>query len=360
MAGRPRGARAANGETMRRDPSTAPGPGGPPAEERHRALDRLAGAALARYPLPPGAEARLLDLSENATFRVDAPATGERWALRVHREGYHPRAAIVSELAWLDALRRDRVAVIPTPLPGTDGERVQTVPDEGRANGSRHVVLFAWETGEEPREDRPDLRDRFEGLGELAARLHVHARRWRRPAGFQRFRWDFDTTLGRRPRWGAWRGGLGLTPEMEPLFAATARRIARRLARFGAAPDRFGLIHGDMRLANLLIDGGTTKLLDFDDCGFGWLMYDCATTLSFFEHRSEAPELVAAWVRGYRRVRDLPEESVREIPTFVMLRRLLLVAWIGSHAQTATARALGGGYTEGTVPLCERYLARSG
>ena len=44
------------------------------------------------------------------------------------------------------------------------------------------------------------------------------------------------------------------------------------------------MIHGDLRLANLLVDGETTKVIDFDDCGFGWLMYDCATTVSFFEH----------------------------------------------------------------------------
>ena len=69
-------------------------------------------------------------------------------------------------------------------------------------------------------------------------------------------------------------------------------------------------------------------------------MYDCATTVSFFEHRSEVPELVAAWVCGYRRVRDLSAENVSEIPTFVMLRRLLLVAWLGSHSETGLARSL--------------------
>ena len=333
--------------------------GEPPPEERLRRLDRLAGAALTRYSLPPGAEARLLNLSENATYRVEAPATGERWALRVHREGYHPRAAITSELAWIDALRRDGVAVTPTPLPGMDGELIQTVSHETLGR-SRHVVLFAWEAGEEPDEDRPDLRDRFEALGTLAARMHVHVRGWRRPRGFQRFAWNFDTMLGRRPRWGRWRDGMGLGPETEALFARTVALIARRLRAFGTAPDRFNLIHGDMRLANLLIDGGATKLIDFDDCGFGWLMYDCATTVSFFEHRSEVPELVAAWVRGYRRVRDLSAENVSEIPTFVMLRRLLLVAWLGSHSETGLARSLGAGYTQGTEPLCEGYLSRFG
>jgi hypothetical protein len=44
----------------------------------------------------------------------------------------------------------------------------------------------------------------------------------------------------------------------------------------------------------------------------------------------------------------------------VMLRRLLLVAWIGSHSETELAQSMGVAYTQGTLPLCERYLSRFG
>ena len=43
-----------------------------------------------------------------------------------------------------------------------------------------------------------------------------------------------------------------------------------------------------------------------------------------------------------------------------MLRRLLLVAWIGSHSETELAQSMGVAYTEGTVGLCEGYLGGSG
>jgi Ser/Thr protein kinase RdoA (MazF antagonist) len=69
---------------------------------------------------------------------------------------------------------------------------------------------------------------------------------------------------------------------------------------------------------------------------------------------------MASWVRGYRRVHDLPAEDEAEIPTFVMLRRMLLVAWIGSHSETDLARSMGVSYTVTTVPLCEDYLSRFG
>ena len=339
------------------DEDRSPEAGGLARAEGFRRFEALANAALGRYRLPPDAAARLVNVSENATFRVDVPSEGRRFALRVHRAGYQTGGSIASELAWIEALRRERVVATPTPIAGADGELVQAVADEG-SSGPRHAVLFTWEAGEEPREDQADLGDRFEMLGAIAARMHAHVRAWNRPAGFERFTWDFETTLGSRSRWGPWRGAPGLARETEALFARTADAIGRRLARFGTSPDRFNLIHGDLRLANLLVDGGTTKVIDFDDCGFGWLMYDCATTVSFFEHRPEVPALIAAWVRGYRRVAPLSKESEGEIATFVMLRRLLLAAWLGTHAETETARALGSGYTEGTAPLCEAWLAR--
>ena len=47
-----------------------------------------------------------------------------------------------------------------------------------------------------------------------------------------------------------------------------------------------------------------------------------------------------------------------ELATLVMLRRLLLVAWIGSHHTFATEAAeLGAGFTAGTCTLAEAYLS---
>ncbi len=328
-----------------------------PHDEQMRRLLGLASGALAHYDLPAGAEASLINLSENATYRVEDPASGRRWALRVHREGYHSKTAIASELAWLTALREDSAVVTPTAIAGREGELIQVVAHDGVPK-PRHVVLSAWEEGHEPDEEQHDLRAPFEVLGEITARMHRHVHDWKKPADFERLTWDFETTLGQRPHWGRWRDGMGLTPDIEALFGRTVELIGQRLERFGTHSNRFNLIHCDMRLANLLIDGETTKVIDFDDCGFSWLMYDCATTVSFFEHKPEVPELIESWVRGYRKVIDLPQEDEAEIPTFVMLRRLLLVAWIGSHSETDLAQSMGVDYTQGSAGLCQDYLSR--
>jgi Ser/Thr protein kinase RdoA (MazF antagonist) len=327
-------------------------------EQQLPLLLELAVSATSLYDLPSDLQITLINLSENATYKLQAP-DGRRWALRIHRDGYHSRAAIASELAWLMALRQGGVVMTPQPLKGRDGEILQHM-GHARMPRPRNVVLFAWEQGTEPAITE-DLSAPFEVLGEVAARMHLHSMGWQRPAWFTRHTWDFETSLGEEnPHWGRWREGIAVDGERRALFGRTVQLIGKRLACYGKAPHRFGLVHADIRLANLLIDGATVKVLDFDDSGFSWHMYDAATTVSFHEHEPQVPALIESWKKGYRRVRPLPKEDEAEIPTFIMLRRLLLVAWIGSHSQTDLARAMGVPYTEGTVALCEDYLRRFG
>jgi Ser/Thr protein kinase RdoA (MazF antagonist) len=315
-------------------------------------LQCVAEAALKYFDVPPYAKATLINLSENATFKIGAD-DGQCWALRIHRQGYHSRQAIASELSWLMELRNTGVVTTPCPLKGRDGKLIQSV-------AGRNVVLFEWETGSEPVMGQ-DLTKPFEVLGEVAAHMHVHAKAWPRPVGFTRFTWDFDTSLGKHnPHWGKWRDGMGVDAPLEKLFGQTVDLIGKRLGAYGKGEDRFGLIHGDLRLANLLIDGHAVKVIDFDDCGFGWYMYDAATPISFYEHEPQVPSLIESWKTGYRRVIDLPRADENEIPTFVMLRRLLLVAWIGSRSETQLAKSMGLSYTLGTATLCENYLSKNG
>lgn len=328
-----------------------------PQAERLRVLAALAREALGQWDLPDSLSVDLINLSENATYKVAAP-DGRRWALRVHREGYHSDDAIRSELAWAVALRRDGVVETPVPVPGRDDGLLQKAVHRALRH-PRTVVLFQWEAGAEPGIGTT-LEKPFEALGEITARMHAHVRRWRKPDFFQRLTWDVETALGDRPHWGRWQDGMAVDDAKRALFGRTVALIGERLAAYGKGPERFGLVHCDLRLANLLIDGGRLKVIDFDDCGFSWLMYDAATPMSFFEHDPAVPRLIRHWCEGYARVGALDQADADEIPTFIMLRRLLLVAWIGSHSETELARSMGVRYTEDTVPLCRDYLRRFG
>ena len=314
-------------------------------------FEEFARAALPSYGISPDAVVTLLNISENGTFRIDDPVQG-RSVLRVHRTAYHTRQAVLGELDWISALRADQVVNTPAYLPALNGEPVATARIAG--GDERFVVRFAWVDGSEPTEDR--LQQDFVQLGSITARLHEHAKHWQRPAGFSRFVWDYDTSLGERGHWGRWQDGLAVDAEALDILTRCSGRIRERLDRYGKGPDRFGLVHADMRLANLLVHGDEVTVIDFDDCGLSWFMYDLGSSLSFIEHEPYVPELVDAWVTGYRMVKDLSAEDEAELPTFIMLRRLLLVAWIGSHISTETAQAMGDEYTTTSCRLAEEYL----
>jgi Ser/Thr protein kinase RdoA (MazF antagonist) len=136
-----------------------------------------------------------------------------------------------------------------------------------------------------------------------------------------------------------------------------AAAVATRVESFGTAPDRYGLIHADMRLANLLVDGaGALTVIDFDDCGFGWFLYDLAAALSFLEHHRAMPALVAAWLAAYRREVPLVAEEVAMVATFILQRRLQLTAWLGTHPHSDAVDDVTA-YAHATLALAEAYLS---
>ncbi|HYB88135.1 MAG TPA: phosphotransferase [Streptosporangiaceae bacterium] len=318
-------------------------------------VTRCAWQALAAYRCHPATTVRLLNVSENATYLVEDPAEGPS-VLRVHRLGYHSEPAIASELAWMDALRAEAGVRTPRVLSAADDRRIVTAADEATGE-RRNCVRFEFLPGTEPAGDSVE---HFAELGEITARMHGHARRWARPPGFTRFHWDYDAAFGSQARWGRWQDGIGVGPAEREVLGRLDAVLRARLAAFGTGPQRYGLVHADTRLANLLVDDGTVSVIDFDDSGFSWYLYDAGTSVSFFEHRPQVPALMDAWLTGYRRVADLPARDEAEIWTFILFRRLLLVAWIGSHTAVDIARQLGAGYTRDSCELAERYLSRAG
>ncbi|MCB1756263.1 MAG: phosphotransferase [Gammaproteobacteria bacterium] len=319
-------------------------------------LAALAEKSLCLWNVPENATARLINLSENATYLVE-DAEGFRSILRIHRENYHSRNAIETELAWMKALNRESEVVTPGTISGRNGQIIQTAGIDGLPN-PRQMVMFEFVEGEEPDESQ-DLAGPFEQLGEIAALTHIHSIDWQRPEYFERLVWDLDTVFGEQPTWGDWRDAPAIDAHALATLEALEKLVIERLQNFGKNSERFGLIHADMRLANLLIHEGTTRLIDFDDCGLGWFLYDFAAGISFMEDHPQVPALKQAWLKGYRKHRAVSDEEEQEIDTFVMLRRMALLAWIGSHAETDLAKQQGPEFTRGSVKLASRYLEQT-
>lgn len=324
-----------------------------PLEDLLRHLQKLAEDALVLWDIPDGASVRLINVSENATYLVEAPG-GYKSVLRVHRENYHTRRAIACELAWLDALGAGGVVTTPGYYAGKNGEPIQQASTDALAD-PRFLVLFHFVEGTAP-DETGDLTSGYEELGAIAARCHLHTKAWPKPEPFERLVWDVDAVFGDDATWGDWRDAPEVSPDVKAVLEQVEATIRARLHHYGKAPERYNLIHADMRLANLLVDQNGTRLIDFDDCGLGWLMYDFAAAISFIEDDPRIPDFKTAWLKGYRSVRQLSDQDEAEISTFIMLRRMALLAWIGSHIEAPEPQELAPGFATTTARLGQAWL----
>lgn len=334
---------------------------------------------------------QLLQLSENITYLVEHTGNTvemqnlnlcekrQKAVLRLSRPGYHTEEELRAEIAWMmklqenfivqageqsicaDSLHAEGVFFIRQPMAGDDGQYLYTVEDV--CGQAYFGAVFTYMSGV-PLEDIP-LKEQvtwFERLGEVTALLHRQARTWDDAEKLPWFRWNYETMIGKKAIWGDWRRvfageyAVGSEQGVPEVLNRADQMIFRKLETYGMAPERYGLVHGDLRGANLLIEGCHLKIIDFDDCGFGWHMQDLAASLSFMETEALVPGLIRAWIAGYRKHGTLTQADLDMIPTFIMMRRLQLLAWVHSRMNAASAIMYRERFAEGTVKLAGEYV----
>ncbi|RUL55886.1 phosphotransferase enzyme family protein [Lysinibacillus antri] len=314
----------------------------------------VAKESVKRYHFLNGAHVKMIDYSENATYLIQKEK--EKYILRVNRPNYHSKEEIEAEINWLLTLHDESAIEVSLPIKADDATFVNSVEIHGI---TYHSSLFTFVDGKAPDEDKEeDLVRQFETIGKISATFHKYIiENHDQYKNYKRMTWDCETILGENPKWGKWQDGLGFTPERIALYNRASKTIKRKLEKFGKDKTRYGLIHSDLRLANLLLDGEKIKVIDFDDCGFSWYLHDLASSLSFIEHKPYVKDLIQSWLKGYSTIRTLTDEEIEMIPTFILMRRLQLISWIGSR-DNDTARYFGEEYTIQSDPLVLDYLAK--
>ncbi len=315
----------------------------------HRAqigrLRRLGVRALDSYPL---IDPRLSFVThgENTTFRVEASTPGrqtlasqrDRFLLRVHRPNRHGRgvdsaAAIASELQWLTALRAETGLSVPEPLLTNDGSLTATVSC-APVPEPRVCSVLRWMDGRiHSVSPRPIHMRR---LGTAMARLHNHAQAWERPAGFVRMRWDWETFFGDTMEYGGVNAAevWNLIPDdLRRRFDRVASTMERLMTSLGDGADMVGLIHADLHLDNALFLRDDIRLIDFDDCGIGYWLYDIAVALWELRHRPDYESFRTALVQGYTQHRALPTDDLVHLDDFIATREVAFGLWFAGTAQ---------------------------
>jgi Ser/Thr protein kinase RdoA (MazF antagonist) len=325
-----------------------------------RRLGRLAQLAVPFF-IPEDVRLTLIQHGENTTYRVDVadtaptnltdrPYVENRYLLRVHRTGYQSAESIASELAWLSALRHQAGLAVPEPVLSLEGAPLVTVSAPGIPE-PRVCSLLRWINGRFCDRCKPG---HFGAVGDLMARLHDHAVHWKPPTGFTRRWWDWEGLFGDNAGFHLDSDEVWalLPDDYHDMFYAVARQVGQVMLEMGQGPDASGLIHADLHMGNLLFSGGEARPIDFDDCGYGYWVYDFAVALSDWKDSPEWPRYHDSLLEGYVQVRPLPEKQLNYLDLFMAARRVSLMLWATDMAQ------VNSNYRAGLEGWLARYAGR--
>jgi Ser/Thr protein kinase RdoA (MazF antagonist) len=296
-------------------------------------LRKLAQAAIEMYQLE---DVRLsfIQYSENIIYRVDLagptassgdgePYLPNRFLLRIHagRES----EIIASELTWLVALSQEAGLPVPVPVANKDGKLVTTIVTSGVPNG-RVVSLMRWLDG---RRFHTGLKpNHLRALGQVVAQMHTFSAGWQAPTNFVRPIWNWDSQLG---------GSLFRHP-MEQIVASIpakfrepyqfiSQEVKQLMESIGNGPDSYGLIHADLYPENVLFKSGKAFPIDFEDCGYGYWMWDIAVALCTWAWGDDWERMRDAFWEGYSQRRTLPDKHWIQLDLFVATQFATMVLW---------------------------------
>ena len=306
-------------------------------------------------------ELSLLKYRENAVFAV-TDKKGIKQVLRIHRPGYHSTVALNSELTWMEALSADGIQ---TPeVIRTRSGKLLVIAEVADVPEPRQCDLLGWVDGDVlgtieggGEKSAEETRTNYFMAGAMAAQIHNHAANWPIPDGFVRPTMDAEGLVGVNGYLGNFRLLVDLSAEQLALLEKAADRVVETLNAFGQTADCFGLTHADFLPENLLINADSIRIIDFDDCGFGWHMMDIATFLFFLVGEPSYDAAYNGVIEGYRSVRQLPDSHLELLPTCLLARGLTYLAWVHSRHETETAQEIAPVLIEGVCALAEDYLA---
>jgi Ser/Thr protein kinase RdoA (MazF antagonist) len=151
---------------------------------------------------------------------------------------------------------------------------------------------------------------------------------WQPPPDFERHAWDEDGLLGDEPRMGRFWDHPDLTPQQRREFLKARIVLQGFLKKLGKTDDNYGLVHADFLPDNIIVNAAGLTLIDFDDSGYGWHLYEMATGLFPQIKQPFFDDLVASYVEGYRSEREFSDEEAKFIPAFLLICGLNYLGWL--------------------------------
>ena len=301
--------------------------------ERLYRFRQLAEMVLHEYGLD-NAGLQLLQYGENVIYRVNLkkpigqredndPFLSDRCILRLH--AWDNLEYINSEMIWLAALSEEAELPVPAPLRTKEGSYFTKVSSPKLPKG-KCATLLRWLDG---RKLEKSIRPKhLHAIGSVIAKLHNFSSQWTPPAAFKRPDWDWDAQLG----------GSHFNVEREVLIASmpkkyqvpfreTSDKAKKAMASLGTGSDAFGLIHSDLYPENILFKSGEARPIDFEDCGYGYWMWDIAVALSTWAWKPSWEVMRDAFLEGYIEHRTLPQKQWELLDLFIATQFATMLIW---------------------------------
>jgi Ser/Thr protein kinase RdoA (MazF antagonist) len=296
------------------------------SEASHRAqivrLRKLALQSVALYPIRVHA-LHFIHHGENTTFRVEAH-NGRKYLLRIHRDNYHDKNALLEEMSWLLQLSKSGLSV-PEPIRSKDGHFIETVrhPDI-----TRNISILNWIDGRFVDKSLKPLH--LFMAGELLAEIQNKTKQVTR---LRRY-WTAEGLVGVNAKFGAIDRLPAANRAQQKVITRTRETVLAKLRNFERKfPERQGLIHADLHFSNMLLVGGRFGAIDFDDCGLGFHAYDLVVPYISAEgrlgpkNRIRLPEFRDALIEGYKTGRNWDSHDDEIFDYLVAARKLLMLGW---------------------------------
>ena len=297
---------------------------------------------------------KLLKKSENTTC-VLMSKNNTRYILRINRPGYHSPDELNGETFWMQSLRADTTLHLPDVYCNSDGNTISAFTHS--TSFGKDYSIFSYINGVDLQANNfEDLKANIKKVGTTAAILHNHAESKPSLMHLNRPHWDFEDLFGTNPRWGDWKSHILLRKKEHLIYQDVLDKIRAQLNIYGQSSDKYGLIHADLHLSNFMQTDNSLYLIDFDDCGYGWFLYECGCSL--MQYNENIPQLCDVWLEGYLTQRQLHAEDYAILPAFIIMRRIARIAWMASHAKSDTADSITNfqQYIDVTTNMCVDYL----
>jgi Ser/Thr protein kinase RdoA (MazF antagonist) len=207
---------------------------------------------------------------------------------------------------------------------------------EGVEN-SVYCTLLTWVAGQ-PLQPETITLEQVKTTGTYIAKLHDSAAGFAPTSAFKRPRLDGDGLFSEKSHYHPGDLEQFFTAEQQAVMANVIAKIRAVMETIGTSSETFGMIHADLISKNILFDKNEVGVIDFEECGYGYYLYDLTPMLWENRKSPRYAQIKAALWAGYTAIspQHLPYEQYLE--AFVAARHVASCLWIAGNADHPAIR----------------------